>query len=56
VGGIARRIDERRFRIVELAGDREEVLLGDRASIGKDGELVAAEDRVGEDVGGQVAV
>ncbi len=56
VGRIRGREDERRLRVVELARDVLQPVLGDAGGVGEDGELVAAEQLVGEDVGGQVAV
>jgi hypothetical protein len=57
--GVARvrgRVDEGDLAVVELARHRQQVLLGDATGVGEDGELVATEPAVGEDVGGEEAV
>ncbi len=50
-----RRVDEDRLREVHLAREPLERLLGELARVGEDGELVARERRVGEDVADDVA-
>jgi hypothetical protein len=53
---IVRRQHEDRLREVELAGDPLHVLARDPLGLRKDGERIAPERAVGEDVGGQIAV
>jgi hypothetical protein len=48
-------VDEHGLREVHLAGERLEQLLRDLARIREDGELVAGQRAVGEDVGDDVA-
>jgi hypothetical protein len=47
---------EDRLRVVQLARERLEQLLGDVASVGEHRQLVAGERAVGEDVGDDVAI
>ena len=55
VTALLRRQHEHGLGEVDLARERLEQLLGDLARVGEDGELVARERRVGEDVGDDVA-
>ena len=50
------RQDERRLGEVHLLGDRLHRLGGQTAAVEKDGELIAAEEMIGEDVVVEVAV
>ena len=54
VGGIVRRQDEGRLAIVHLGGKRLHLRIRQAARIGEDGERIAAELAVGEDVDGLV--
>src|SRR5262245_1496016 len=54
IAGRRRRIDEDRLGQVELAGDGLEEVDGKAPRIGEDGEGVAAEGTIGEDVTGHV--
>ena len=49
-----RRVDEDRLAELHLARERLELLLGDLARVGEDGDLVPGERHVGEDVGNDV--
>ena len=50
-----RRVDEDRLAELHLARERLQLLLGDLARVGEDGDLVPRERDVGEDVGNDVA-
>jgi hypothetical protein len=48
-------VDEDGLRVVHLARDRLQPVLGNLARVGEDGDLVALERRVREDIGDDVA-
>jgi hypothetical protein len=53
---VLRRIDERRLGDVQLLREALELMLGNPPRVGEDGELVARESLVREDVADDVAV
>jgi hypothetical protein len=55
VTGPARQVAEHGLRQVHLPGERLEQRLGDPARVGEDGERIALERAVGEDVADHVA-